>query len=65
MRSMCAVREKVLDRLLRTITAACTAPLPGDLIAQTCASRSSWIVTVPAQCHVLVLEVIGLRLPLI
>lgn len=43
--------------------AACTAPPPDDLIAQTCATTSVTIARVAAQRHVLELEVIGFVLP--
>ncbi|MGK3944839.1 hypothetical protein ABK046_41325 [Streptomyces caeruleatus] len=48
---------------MRTITAAWT-PLPlDDLIAQACAITPVAIVLLPAQRHVLELEVIGFVLP--
>ncbi|WP_346536328.1 hypothetical protein [Micromonospora sp. DPT] len=52
-----------MDRLFRTITAACTETRFDDLIAQTCASTSVASVLVPAQPQVLELELIGFVLP--
>ncbi|WP_157517521.1 hypothetical protein [Micromonospora rifamycinica] len=48
---------------MRTITAACTAPPPEDLIAQTWATTLVAIVFEPAHRQVLGLDVIGLVLP--
>ncbi|MGP3963664.1 hypothetical protein ACTWPT_47640 [Nonomuraea sp. 3N208] len=52
-----------LDRLLRTITAPCTEPPLGDLMAQTCALTLATIAFVLPHFHVLELEVIGFVLP--
>ncbi|WP_245787384.1 hypothetical protein [Amycolatopsis saalfeldensis] len=49
--------------MLRTITAPCTLPPPGDLTAQTCATTLVLTVLEPAHRHVLALEVIGFVLP--
>ncbi|MBE1594688.1 hypothetical protein [Streptomyces stelliscabiei] len=48
---------------MRTITAPCTPVPPDDLIAQACANTSTAILSVLAQRHVLVLDVIGFVLP--
>ena len=58
-----APAKKDVERLLRTITAACVdAPLD-DLIAQAWAPTWAAIDTVEAQLHVLELLVIGFVLP--
>jgi hypothetical protein len=49
-----------VDRLLRTITAACTQAPFADWTAQACAYTLVSIVLVALHLHVAVLEVIGL-----